>query len=86
MEHNGHKRRKQRKSVGLAFRFACGQLDNHSCNLIVHALTQITHVSHLLRAANTEVESNVLKSSIKVESSNLADIGYKHTNQTGLFE
>lgn len=38
--------------------------DNHSCP------SQITHVSHLLRAANTEVESNVLKSPIKVESSN----------------
>lgn len=31
-------------------------------------LTQIMPVHHLLRAANTEVESNFLKNAIKVES------------------
>ena len=35
-------------------------------------LTQIMHVYHLPKAANTEVESNFLKSTINVESSHCA--------------
>lgn len=42
----------------------------HSCGYVfLHAPSQIMHLYHFLTAANTDVESNFLKSTIKFESS-----------------
>lgn len=64
MEHKGDKERKQ--SVGLAFRFACGQFWQPQMQSLAHAPDSDNPCLSLAGAANTEAESNVLKSPIKV--------------------